>query len=94
MSCDFLDKLYKEREEAEAKLFKINNEIREKQISIYSGKVKKAFNLLEEVYDAIPDAAISAIHTECDKCGRMVAISLDDALEKIEDAFNCLIKLS
>ena len=94
MNNTLLDKLYKEREEAEAKLSKINAEIKEKQASIYGGKVKKAFSLLGEVYDAIPDAAISAIHTDCDKCGHMVAINLGITLEKIEDAFNYLIKLS
>lgn len=94
MNSTLLDKLYKEKEEVEAKLSKIDAEIKEKQASIYGGKVEKALSLLNEVYDAIPNAALYLIDIDCDYYGYPVTIKLSNALKEIENAFNYLIKLS
>lgn len=94
MSNTLLDKLYKEKEETEARLSKINTAIKENQILIYGGKIEKAFSLLNEVYDAIPKAKYTDVEIACDECNNIQAVNLEDALDKIEYVFNELIKHS
>ena len=92
MNNTLLDKLYKEKEQTEAKLLSINTAIRENQNLIYGGKKEKAFNLLHEIYDAIPKAKYTNVEITCDECNNIQAVDLEDALDKIEYVFNELIK--
>lgn len=92
MNRTLLDKLYKEKEETEAKLLSINTAIRENQNLLYDGKKEKAFNLLYELYDAIPAAKYANVEITCDECNYVLAINLEDALDKIKYTFNELIK--
>ena len=48
--------------------------------------------LLGEIYDNIPTSKNGYIETWCDRCEDTVTIDLDDALDKIEYAFNKIIK--
>lgn len=88
----YIDELFRKKGEIQRQLLEVEKQIKEHIENEYQGKLKTAMDLLGEIYDTIPTAKDGYIETFCDKCDDIVSIDLDDALDKIEYAFNKLIQ--
>ena len=88
----YIDELYRKKGEIQRQLCEIEAEIRERIENEYKGKLQTAMELLGEIYDNIPNSQTAHIQTECEDCGTLTRIHLEDALDKIEYVFNRLIK--
>lgn len=87
-----IEELYQQKGKLQRQMCEIDEQIRTMIEDEYKGKLKTALEILGEIYDAIPSAKNGYIETYCDRCEETVTIDLDDALDKIEYAFNKLIK--
>lgn len=87
-----IDELYRRKGEMVRQLKEIEIEIRQKIEDEYKGKLSTAMEILNDMYDTIPNSKYSYIDTYCDECGERAKINLDDVLDKLEYAFNQLIK--
>ena len=87
-----IDELFRKKGEIQKQLLEVEQQIKEHIENEYQGKLKTALELLNEIYDNIPQSKKAYIETYCIGCGELVSIDLTDALDKIEYVFDKLIK--